>query len=160
MTLVDNGKVNAKIVIPNTINRLQKVAIDDFVKTIEISSGTRIPIIEVDILDSLETENVNIIIGPSNLTDQLGYSEIRLEPEEFQIITSGNNIIVLAEDIIHKIPPDNIWFNKESENTRVTQWALGYILDRYVGVKWLWPGEVGTYIPKIKTITLKITFLR
>lgn len=33
-------------------------------------------------------------------------------------------------------------------------WAVGYFLDHYMGVKWLWPGKVGTYVPPTDTIVM------
>ncbi|MGL4632268.1 MAG: DUF4838 domain-containing protein, partial [Leadbetterella sp.] len=95
-----------------------------------------------------------IVLGPSNLTDKLGYPN-DLKPEEFRIVKKGNIMVILAKDI-EKINPKytNIYSDPESENSRVTQWATGFLLDRYFGVKWLWPGDLGTHTPKLQAVTI------
>ena len=35
-----------------------------------------------------------------------------------------------------------------------TRFAVSHLLDRHLGVRWLWPGTLGTYVPKQSTIIL------
>lgn len=154
LVIVKNGEPNAFILVPDSMNQMQEIAVNDFRQIIRESTGAYLPLIRANKYDSISARKNKIIIGPSKLTQQLGFSGDSLKTEEFHIHFQNNNMIVLAEDVFHKKPPPNIFSNKESENSRVTQWALGHILDRFVGVRWLWPGKLGTYIPKHETIAI------
>ncbi|UXX80973.1 DUF4838 domain-containing protein [Reichenbachiella carrageenanivorans] len=151
--LVENGEAKAVIILPENTNTLQEEAIVDFVSTVKRATGV--------LIDTLSSERAQkrdgvtkIIFGPSALTEKLGIDTKGLQEEEFWIVPHGQYLIILAKDIIHETAPDNIWRSKEAENSRVTQWALGYLLDRYLGVRWLWPGELGTYVPQQNTVSL------
>ena len=140
------------IVLPPTANRLQEEAAGDFVHCIQQASGARLPICKG--APPAATQAARIVIGPSDLTRALGFAGDDLRPEEFRLHTAGNDLVVLAEDRFHDQLTSNIWGDREAENTRVTQWALGYLLDRYLGVRWLWPGPLGTHIPRRRRIAI------
>ena len=74
LVLVKNGKSNAVIVIPPEINKLQASAIEDFTKTIFRSTGADIPVMNEEKAEMLQGKTIRIILGPSPVTDQLGYS--------------------------------------------------------------------------------------
>lgn len=154
LTLVRDGEATSVIIIPDDPNRMQIMAVEDFVKTINISTGAEIDVINEDDALSVSDDMVRIIIGPSDLTQELGYPGNDLKDEEFRLHSVNGNLIVLSKDIIQENPLDNIWLQPEAEHTRTTQWALGYILDHHLGVRWIWPGELGTSIPKHKNVVL------
>ncbi len=158
--IVRNHRAVASVIVPDQMNPLQEIAVTDFVRTIYKSTGAELPVINEKEAGTLPLNSSRIVIGPSKLTAGLGFSGSDLKPEEFQITTSGNTLIILARDIVHSERPKNIWSELESENSRVTQWALGYLLDRYVGVRWLWPGDLGTHIPEKRSIILPELDLR
>ncbi|MGL4631449.1 MAG: DUF4838 domain-containing protein, partial [Leadbetterella sp.] len=142
------------LVMPSIPNRLQVVAIDDFLKIAQKSCQCSIQKVDEQKYPDLPAISSKIILGPTNLTEKLGYQN-DLKAEEFRIVTKGNTIVILANDI-EKINPKytNIYSDKESEYSRVTQWATGFLLDRFFGVKWLWPGDLGTHIPQMKVVTI------
>ncbi len=146
--LVQNKKSKVVIVKPDTPTQLQIDAIENFLKTVELATGARIPVVTISESKKIDKGKVKIIVGPSSLTQELGYSQNAIEEEEFFIKAKKNRVIILAEDLIPAVKPGNIWSDHASEKSRVTQWAFGYLLDEYLGVKWLWPGDLGTYIPE------------
>ncbi|MFZ5831844.1 MAG: DUF4838 domain-containing protein [Planctomycetota bacterium] len=143
LTLVEDGAARSAIVVPSPIDELQEVAVTDFVKTIRRASGAEIPVIEVKKAADLPESTVRIVLGPSPLAEQLGCKPDDLKPEEYRIQTVGNTLVILARDI-HGAPRRN--------DSLVTTWALSYLLENYLGVRWLWPGELGTVVPQSKTI--------
>lgn len=148
LALIKNGKTNSVIVVPKEISELQQMAVDNFVETIIKSSGAEIPVVsEQDVL-SIPESTVKIVVGPSILSDSILGDTITLKPEEFKIISKENYLVLLAKDL----KTDNV--KKES---RVTMWAFDYILDNYLNVRWLWPGDLGTVIPKMKNIKIPKT---
>lgn len=154
--LVKNGKAKAVIIMPEEASELQREAIVDFVDKVRQASGATIDTLTE--AEGLKKHGVaKIVFGPSQLTKKLGVDDADLKDEEFRIIPQGEYLIILARDIIPEVVPGNIWRSKKAENSRVTQWALGYLLDRYVQVRWIWPGELGTYVPELESISLPDT---
>ncbi len=150
--IVQDGKSNAVLVVPRDLGQLQQIALDDFRTSIKKVSGANIELVSEDELEGVPGKYVRIILGPSALTSTLGYTGENLLPEEFQITSKGNDIIVLAKDIINSGEDQKITNSTKELDSRVTSWAFSYLLDRYVGVRWLWPGELGTYTPEQQDI--------
>ena len=152
--IVSGGEANAVLVVPEDLCPLQQVALDDFRRTIMKASGAEIKLVSEDEMEGIPDKTVRIILGPSALTSTLGYPGENLLPEEFQITSKGKNIIVLARDIRNSGEDQKITNSAEELDSRVTSWAFSYLLDRYVGVRWLWPGELGTHIPEQEDILI------
>lgn len=151
-TIVKNGKAKAVIVMPAGTGELKQVAVEEFRKTILRSSGAEIPVISEDQMDDLPGGTVRIFLGPSTKTAELGFTGEDLLPEEFLIHTAGNDIVILSNDIYNSGTDRKISNTVEETDSRVTAWAFSCLLDRYLGVRWLWPGELGTLVPQTETI--------
>jgi len=144
--LVKDGQAQAVLVVPPDSDTMRLQSIASFQKILERSTGTRLP--EVSTLQEAAQYEGRIVFGPSAITEGLGFGDVTLQPEEFKLKTSNGDLIILAEDrVLGSDKPMNIWTDIRSEEARVTQWALGYLLDRHLGVRFLWPGELGTVVP-------------
>ena len=144
LVLVQNGAPKTIIILPQDHNTFQLDAVKDFQHTIKRASGADIPIRISDSLDAVNHE-IKIVLGPSTLTDQLGIDAGDLKEEEFRLLVRDHYLIILARD------------NESGSaklQSRVTMWAFSYLLDHVVGVRWLWPGELGTFVPQAKTIRI------
>jgi hypothetical protein len=83
------------------------------------------------------------------LATQLGVDKTQLEPREYVLKTSGNCLLLAGYDV--KVPEvEGLPIN----DTAATLAAVSRWLDRELGVRWLWPGELGTHVPKRTTITV------
>lgn len=148
LALVQDGKANCVIVVPPESNSLQKSAVEDFTRTIRRASGADIPVIGEAEAQRLAAGIVRIVLGPGPLAEALGCKGDDLKPEEFRLATIDNSIVVLARDL----PGSSSRAARMWGESRVTTWALSHIMDRFLGVRWLWPGELGTVVPQRKTI--------
>src|SRR5690554_2897068 len=143
--LVDNGIAKAVIVAPSEMTPHQQLAVDYFIDVIYKSTGAKLNVIPESDFNNDDKSTPHIILGPSLFTSNLMGDNDVLLPEQYRILSRDNNLIVLATDI----------GNKDFKySSFVTLWALDYILENYVGVKWLWPGTTGTVIPKHSTIKI------
>lgn len=154
LVLVENNFAKSCIVMPENTVELQRIAVNDFVRTVEQATEVSIPVLSEKDADSVSNDVVKIFIGPTQKTAELGLDGEDLSREEFRIKTIENGVVILARDLVPEENVPNIWNQQASENSRVTQWALGYLLDRYLGVRWIWPGDLGTHIPKTDNFTL------
>jgi hypothetical protein len=143
--LVKNGKPNMGIYAPKDTQKMSQLAIKDFIKTIERASGAVVEEKDEKLLGTAPKGQIKMIFGPSRLTDSVLGKSTAVQPEEFKIITKGEFLVILAKDIQRQLAV---------RSTMTTAFALGHIMENYMGVKWLWPGELGTQIPKTKDITI------
>ena len=154
LAIVQDGMANAVIILPEGSGELRQLAVEEFRRTILRSTGAEIQVASENDMAELPRGMVRIILGPSDLSSRLGYTGEDLLAEEFRILTHEKDIIVLAEDILNSGRDRQLNNTLEETDSRVTSWALSYLMDRYMGVRWLWPGELGTVVPQWKTITI------
>ncbi len=140
LVLVDNGRSRAAIVVENSANAFHMTAADDLQKHIELVSGAKLPIIEKSASGNADNKMVRLIVGAGSLSQELGVATADLKSEAYRIQTKENSIVFVGHDI--------------AGASNATSWAVGCFLDRYLGVRWLWPGELGTYAPHAKTISI------
>lgn len=132
--VVQHGEANAVIVrqMPRAFGRLPwDEAIEHFQDVVHRSTGALIPVVTTDELSDYGEEVIRLVIGPGPLAISLGIDASTFEPETFRI-TAVDSYLCMVGDV--RVPESTLW-------------AVAYFLDRYVGVRWLWPGEVGTYVP-------------
>jgi hypothetical protein len=143
--LVKNGKSKVIILVPTKLSKEQRTAIDDFKKTILKASGSEITEFAESEEEKVPTDLAKIVIGPSDFTDKILGEKTDVQPEEFKILPRKNYLVILAKDIIR---PEYVL------SSRVTAWAFSHIMEHYMNVKWLYPGDLGTIIPKMKSISI------
>lgn len=146
LSIVLNGKANAQIVLNDNGSRFQQMTVNDFIKTIEKASGAALSQVNESGFDFNNNSITNIVLGPSKTTAKILGENPSLLPEEYKIITKNNHIVILANDIENK--------NILERSTLTTAFALSYILETHLGVKWYWPGDLGKDVPLKKTIEL------
>ncbi len=66
----------------------------------------------------------------------VGAGEESLVPEGFRIRTSGGNLVLAGKD------------------EAGARFAVYHFLEKYLGVRWLWPGSLGEVVPQARSIAL------
>ncbi len=140
ITLVENGSARAVIVLEDAANEFHATAAKDLQDHLRLISGAEIPIVNAAAARASDSRTVRLIVGAGKLSQGLGVPAAGLEREAYRIRTTGNSVVFVGHDI--------------ARSSNATSWAVGYFLDRYLGVRWLWPGDLGTYAPPQKTITI------
>ncbi|MCW3091481.1 MAG: beta-hexosaminidase precursor [Ferruginibacter sp.] len=82
------------------------------------------------------TGGKHIYVGFSKAINSLNISAKTMGKEGFKIQTQNGNLIILGYDDMG------------------TQFAVYSFLEDHLGVRWLWPGELGEVVPKNKTIRI------
>ena len=142
LILVRKGQPSSLIVVSDSPLPSQTEAAAEFQEHLKRMSGAVIPIIKES--EIKETgDRALILVGPTARTIQEGIDAAKFEREAFAI-RSGKNFLILAGDD-----------GSSGGNTRTgTLWAVYDFLQDRLGVRWIWPGELGTYIPKRETVTV------
>ncbi len=126
--LVKDGKPRSVIVAPAQPSPQIQDAIDELQYHLHRASGVTLPIVD-------QTQS----LAPATGTLRIIFKEnTKLPAETFQVKTQDDTLI----------------FTGDGRDNSTLQWAVDHYLDTQLGVRWLWPGEVGTHVPKHATVAL------
>lgn len=135
--LVKEGKAQAVIVRP--VGGFGQEAVTEFQSDVLRATGALLPIVDADELPNVPEKHVRVQIGTGSLTDETGGEGGGIADQEtYRIVSEGNRLLFTG-----------------GSNDAVL-WAVAYFLDRHMGVRWLWPGELGTYVPRTDSIALPV----
>lgn len=140
LELVSDGKARAEMVVADQADIGVQAAAEQFVRIVERSTGARIPLLEEMHAGEAGADTVRIYVGPTRIAASEGLSPDTLPDEGYRIVAKGNAIFVLGRE---PTAPGG-----ERVKSRPTRWALNSILEKQLGVRWLWPGDLGTHVPK------------
>lgn len=127
-----NGVAFVNIIVDENASKDVLFAAEELQKYIKKISGADLKIKNTkDILSGK-----NIYIGYSNAINSLKISAKTLGKEGFTIQSQSGNLVLLGYDDIG------------------TQFAVYTFLEDHLGIRWLWPGELGEVVPINRTIRI------
>ncbi len=136
--LVADGRAHGVLLVPASGEVYRQEALR-FAHMVERATGVSLTLVSDDQVDSLSGENLIVSIGPTDLAKAKGLMDVALEEEGYRIVRDGR-IWYLLGDVGDGRP-------SARPQSCPLRWALNSILEESLGVRWLWPGELGTYIP-------------
>ena len=163
VTLVRDGKASAVIVISDNAGDVAKNAANILSEHLKKISGAEISIVK----ESAAPAGTKIFVGATRAAAKAGLGVDNFVQEAWQIkVIDGNIYFAGGENdgkVFHEFLPgvsykqtQKIW--ADNGFYRLTRrgpiYAVVKFLDRQLGVRWLWPGELGTVVPKMSTITV------
>ncbi|HOL67800.1 MAG TPA: DUF4838 domain-containing protein, partial [bacterium] len=165
------ARPEATIVLAANPTRSAQLAAAELNYYLEKMTGCRLPIV---------TEEVNpfqkplVLIGESSLTRSLGLKNDDFQPQEYLIATYGPLLILMGhdEDEYGLIDYDGngLWpgFTRTLDWSRKPEiskavgsvYAVDEFLQRYCGIRWYLPGQLGEVCPERKEVSVSNVFLR
>jgi hypothetical protein len=142
LSIVNTGTPAAVVVLADQPTAVARYAAQEFVHHVEKASGAKLSIVpETAIPAGAPTR---IYLGDTRAARAAGIEGRRLAAETF-VMRTGKDALFIAGNDASGDPLDN--------NTSAgTLFGVYEWLERNVGVRWLWPGELGTNVPKSSTI--------
>lgn len=136
-TIVQNGQANAAIVIAADEDERVEAAANTLAEYVQKSTGAALPVLSAGQLPAIEMP-VQIHIGTnhSQADSHLDSLLQDLDGDGFVIHPHGNNIVIAGA---------TAWG---------TQFGVYEFLERYVGVRWLMPGEDGEDVPETSQLII------
>ncbi len=125
------------------VDAIRKV-VDELQYHIKRATGVRLPEVAAGDLtgSGISEDHVRILIGPGEMTRSLlpdfDPSTSEAKDETYRMEYIDNHLVLTG------LNPEPI------------QWSVYRFLDRYLGVRWLWPGEMGTYVPVTDNVTFPV----
>lgn len=128
--IVKDGSAQSAIMVSKDASEEELFAAHELQSYIEESSGVLIPVKKDD-----ENFSGNIIsVGQTDISSKIKSDD--LENEGFRIKTDENVLFLIGKD------------------DAGTQFAVYTFLERCLGIRWFWPGELGELIPKKRSIII------
>lgn len=152
ITLVRDGAPAGVIVVADKPTEVAKLAAKELQDHLRMISDATLPILKESQAGRAPEGSVRIYVGPSAGTKALGVSTEGMTPEHFIVETRDSALLLLGRDT-HSYPPKrkpdplNLYSVQPG-----TLFAVYHFLDRALGVRWLWPGELGVYAPRRRTV--------
>ncbi|MCM8803791.1 MAG: DUF4838 domain-containing protein [Candidatus Omnitrophica bacterium] len=164
--IVREGKPVARIVLSSNPTKSAQIAAEELNYYIEKITGTKLPVV-TDVSRPIKGDK--ILIGESQLTKILGLENKSFEPQQYIIKTYGNILVLMGYDeeeyglidyngtgLWHGFTIYYDWSLKPEISKKIgTIYAVDEFLQRYCGVRWYMPGEIGEVCPKNKNIIVK-----
>ena len=142
LTLIKDGEPKAIIVTADSPGPVAKYAAAEFVDHVEKATGVRLAVTTESKLKP-GTDGC-VFIGDCHAVRAAGIDVGKLPAEAF-VMRGNERTLFIAGDDKQGDPLD--------PNTRAgTLWGVYEWLDRELHVRWLWPGELGTFVPKTATV--------
>ena len=142
LSLVEGGEPAAILVLADEPTGAAREAAGVLRTWIEKMSGARLPLLhESDVAP--DPESVLILVGDTGRTRALGIDPEGLGLEEVRVRTFPGAVAVVGDDV----RPDGL-------PLRGTLLAAGLFAREVLGIRWLWPDELGEIVPRRRQITV------
>ena len=156
-TLVKGGKPTAVIVTSDKPKKSVLYAVEELQWHVQKSTGLMLKALKESAVK--DTAQTLVLVGPSRLTKQMGIDPEKLPSEGYVIRATKKRLALVGRDEDYGRsryagdPVRNVFVKPG------TLWAVYVFLDKVMGVKWLWPGELGTVVPKRNEIRVEDYYL-
>ncbi len=155
LSFVRDGKAGGVIVIPEDGTPSVRQLAEYFSGLVARSTGTSLPIVTDDHEREIAVDRPKLFLGECRQTLAAGLKLSDLRTEEYRIAVRDNAIFILGEPakpIMRPGTEKDPWYCPDP-----MRWALNDLLTESLGVRWLWPGHLGTYVPKHRDFSIAAT---
>ncbi len=145
LTLVLDGRPEAVVVVASNPTPVAQYAAEELVTHVERASGARLKVVREEEVPA--DARVRIHVGATRAAQAAGIDVAQIRPETFVLRTTASGLLIVGGDESGD-PLDPGTFAG-------TLFGVYELLERELGVRWLWPGELGTFVPKRSTIVVR-----
>lgn len=168
--IVKNGNPAAVIVTADQPSPVAAYAANELADYIKKATGATLPVIRESAVPKHRT---CIYVGATRAAAAAGLGQEKFSQEAYYIKATGGHLYLVGGENEKKLFYERdaksdrskmrqyVWDNGIVRDTRRgTLYAIYDFLDCFPGIKWLWPGELGTYIPRTANIIIPSDFER
>ena len=135
----------AVVVVPKSAEAIARYAAEELVGHIEHATGVRLPIVEGG--EATGSKASRIYVGETEAAAQVGIDVEQLASEACVLRSVGQDFFIVGNDG----PGDPL---STGHTQSGTLWGVYEILEKQLGVRWLWPGDLGTVVPRRSSLCI------
>ena len=147
MTMVKDGKVLFELVVPEDASPSAKFAGQEAAEQLSSAFGANIPVVQ-----NTKGNEPAIVIGDVKLAEKVGIELDKLDRDGFVIRTIGNQVLIIGRDT--KDNPLQVITRFGYKGEVATLFGVYDFLERFAGIRYYYPGKLGTIIPRRTEWTL------
>jgi hypothetical protein len=141
---VKDKQPKAIIVVPADAHPIATHAAQELAYHVQKATGVTL---KIEQEPNEPTDQTKIYVGSTNAARVAGIDIDSLSNEAVALRTIGPNTYIAGKD-----GPGDALSTKNVNSG--TLWGVYEILERHLGVRWLWPGTLGEYVPEKSDITI------
>lgn len=145
--LVVAGQARAVVVLPDKSLPAQELAARELIYHVHKATGAELPLCRET--DSPSGMKYPVYVGPCRAAKAAGLDAEGLPPSGHLVKTTGNALFLLGKDR-NRGAIGSYW----TADWQGTLYAVYDFLESEMGVRWLWPGELGEHIPMRTTLAV------
>jgi hypothetical protein len=143
VSLVREGRARAVVLRADEPTPVARYAVEELVRHVEKATGVALQVLSES--EAPAQMHSRIYIGETETARRHGIEPQRLAREAYTMRSVGNDLFIVGrESTGDPLRQDNADVG--------TLFGVYEFLERFLGVRWLWPGELGTYVPKTDTV--------
>lgn len=143
--LVENGEPRAVVVIPDSSSASIRLAAQELIEHVKLSTGVQLQVLSEK--QQIPDIGYRVYLGPTKAAGLIGLQSDKLSADSFILRFHDNNLYVYGKD------GEGDYDYRSGTNG--TLYGVYEVLERSIGVLWLWPGQLGTYVPEHQTIKIE-----
>lgn len=144
VTLVADGRAQAVIVTAAEPLPVARYAAEELAYHVERATGVRLAIVTEDAIPELPAGRV--YVGATQAAAGAGIDATALRREQTVLRSVGDALFIVGEDE----DGDPL----VGDTNAGTLWGVYELLERELGVVWMWPGELGTHVPPAESVVI------
>ena len=145
--LVKDGQPNAVIVTPGEPNAVVRYAAQELNYHLARATGAKLPVVAEGAIPP-GAAAVRVYLGDTRAARAAGIDSAGSLPAETFVLRARDNALIIAGRDAEGDPLDR-------DTPAGTLFGVYEWLERDLGVRWMWPGELGTYVPRARTVTAR-----
>ena len=147
MAMVKDGKVLFELVVPEDASPSAKFAGQEAAEQLSSAFGAKIPVVQ-----NATGNGPAIVIGDVSLAKKSGIELDKLDRDGFIIRTIGKQVLIIGRDT--KDNPLQVIIRFGDKGEVATLFGVYDFLERFAGIRYYYPGRLGTIIPRRTEWTL------
>jgi hypothetical protein len=162
VVLVRDGTVRAVVVTAAKPSPVAAYAVEELVSHVKQATGQQLPVaVETAIPEGYDSR---VFVGVCEAARKQRIDADKLEIEEYVLRTVGNDLYIVGKELYPEQYQGSRPLYSEPWNPLAMECVhsgtlLGVyeVLEDDLGVRWLWPGDLGTFVPRRSTIVIPNT---
>lgn len=128
-------------------------AIEILKEAFALASGTTPEVIDIDELENETSRSCVIAVGDNSLARKYAIDAQKLPDDGFVVSTCPNGIVIAGNDSSLREGFNSELLDRRG-SSRGTMYGANDFAERFLGVRYYFPGEYGTYAPKLRSLTV------